>query len=199
MHSSRMVRTRVYAVGALLMAGGLTACEKLLEAEAPQLIEEATLQQPTNAPVMVAGVVADFECAFGAYVATLGSISDEFRDSQANADTWQLDRRTNTASGGIYATNTCGGFAAYTPVSIARYQADNTARLFSEWTDEEVPNRATLLARSYAYAGYSLILLGEAFCSAAIDVGPEMTPAQLFAEAEKRFTDVLSGVASGSS
>jgi len=199
MHSSNMVRTRVYAVGALLMAGGLTACEKLLEAEAPQLIEEATLQQPTNAPVMVSGVVADFECAFAAYIATLGSISDDFRDSQANADTWQLDRRTNTASGGIYATNTCGGFAAYTPVSIARFQADNTARLLEGWTDEEVPNRATLLARSYAYAGYSLILLGEGFCSAAIDVGPELTPAQLFAEAEERFTTVLSTVAAGSS
>ena len=199
MYSSRMVRTRVYAVGALLMAGGLTACEKLLEAEAPQLIEEATLQQPTNAAVMVAGLVADFECSFASYIATLGSISDEFRDSQANADTWQLDRRTNTASGGIYATSTCGGFAAYTPVSIARYQADNTARLLEEWTDEEVPNRATLLARSYAYAGYSLILLGEGFCSAAIDVGPELTPAQVFAEAEERFTSVLSTVSAGSS
>src|SRR5688572_29456623 len=199
MYSSRMVRTRVYAVGALLMAGGLTACEKLLEAEAPQLIEEETLQQPTNAPVMVSGLVADFECAFTSYIATVGAISDEFRDSQANADTWQLDRRTNTASGGIYATSACGGFAAYTPVSIARYQADNTARLLEEWTDEEVPNRATLLARSYAYAGYSLILLGEGFCSAAIDVGPGLTPAQVFAEAEARFTSVLSTVTAGSS
>lgn len=199
MHRRTMVRTRVYAVGALLMAGGLSACEKLLEAEAPQLIEEASLQQPANASVMVAGVVADFECAFASYIMTLGTIADEFRDSQANAATWELDRRTNTASGGIYATNTCGGFAAYTPLSIARFAADNTARLLAEWTDEDVPNRATLLARSYAYAGYSLILLGEAFCSAAIDVGPEMTPAELFAEAEDRFTSVLGTVASGSS
>jgi starch-binding outer membrane protein, SusD/RagB family len=199
MQNGKMVRARVYALGVLLMAGGLTACEKLLEAEAPQLIEEGSLQQPTNAPVMVSGVVADFECAFASYIATMGAISDEFRDSQANADTWQLDRRTNTPSGGIYATNTCGGFAAYTPVSIARFQADNTARLLSEWTDAEVPGRATLLARAKAYAGYSLILLGEGFCSAAIDVGPELTPAQVFAEAEKRFTDVLSGVAAGSS
>ena len=28
----------------------------------------------------------------------MGTISDEFRDAQANADIWQLDRRTNTAS-----------------------------------------------------------------------------------------------------
>lgn len=200
MQNRKTVRAGVYALGALVMAGGLTACEKLLEAEAPQLIEESSLQQPTNATVMVSGLVADFECAFASYIATLGAISDEFRDSQANAATWDLDRRTNDASNStIYATNTCGGFAAYTPVSIARFQADNTARLLSGWTDQDVPNRATLLARSKAYAGYGLILLGEAFCSAAIDVGPEMTPAQLFAEAEKRFTDVLSGVAAGSS
>ena len=199
MHNRKMVRARVYAVGALLMAGALSACEKLLEAEAPQLIEEESLQQPANAAVMVAGAVADFECAFASYIATLGTVSDEFRDSQANADTWQLDRRTNTPNAGLYATNTCGGFAAYTPVSIARFGADNTARLLQEWTDEEVPNRAGLLARTYAYAGYSLILLGEAFCSAAIDVGPEMTPAQVFAEAEERFTSVLSTVAAGSS
>jgi len=199
MHNRKMVRARVYAVGALVMAGGLSACEKLLEAEAPQLIEEESLQQPANAAVMVAGAVADFECAFASYIATLGTVSDEFRDSQANADTWQLDRRTNTPNAGLYATNTCGGFAAYTPVSIARFGADNTARLLQEWTDEEVPNRASLLARTYAYAGYSLILLGEAFCSAAIDVGPELTPAQVFAEAEKRFTSVLSTVAAGSS
>jgi hypothetical protein len=199
MHNRRIVRTRVYAVGALLMAGVLTGCEKLLEAEAPQLIEEANLQQPANASVLVSGVVADFECAFTSYIATLGAISDEYRDSQANADTWQLDRRTNTANGGLYATNTCGGFAAYTPVSIARYVADNAVRLLSGWTDEQVPGRATLLARANAYAGYSLILLGEGFCSAAIDVGPELTPAQVFAEAEKRFTTVLSTVSAGSS
>lgn len=200
MQNRKMVRARVYAIGALVMAGALTACDKLLEAEAPQLIEEASLQQPANATVMVSGVVADFECAFTSYVATLGSITDEFRDSQANAATWDLDRRTNNASSStIYATNTCGGFAAYTPVSIARFAADNTARLLQGWTDEEVPNRANLLARSYTYAGYSLILLGEGFCSAAIDVGPELTPAQVFAEAEKRFTSVLSTVAAGSS
>ena len=200
MPNSKMVRTRVFAVGALIMAGALSACEKLLEAEAPQLIEEESLQQPANASVMVSGVVADFECAFASYIATLGAISDEYRDSQANAATWDLDRRTNNASAStIYATNTCGGFAAYTPVSIARFAADNTARLLGEWTDEEVPNRANLLARSNAYAGYSLILLGEGFCSAAIDVGPEMTPAQLFAEAEERFGTVLSTVTAGSS
>ena len=34
MHNRKKVRASVYALGALLMAGGLSACEKLLEAEA---------------------------------------------------------------------------------------------------------------------------------------------------------------------
>ena len=198
-HNRKTARFGAYAAGALLMAGALTGCDKLLEAEAPQLIEEATLQQPVNAPTIVAGVVANFECAFASYIATMGLISDEFRDSQANAATWELDRRTNQPTGGLYATNGCGGFSGYTPLSTARFVADDATRLLEDWTDEEVPNRANLLARSYAFAGYSLVLLGEAFCSAAIDVGPEMTPAQLFAEAEERFTMVLSTVTAGSS
>jgi len=191
MHNRRIVRPRVYAVGALLLAGVLTGCEKLLEAEAPQLIEEASLQQPANASVLVSGVVADFECAFASYIATLGAISDEYRDSQANADTWQLDRRTNTANGGLYATNTCGGFAAYTPVSIARYAADNTVRLLSGWTDEQVPNRQKLIGQAATYAGYSLVLLGEGMCSAALNLGPELQPPALFSEAVARFTKAI--------
>ena len=201
MYIRKIAPKRAFAAGGLMLAALSTAaCEKLLEVEAPQLIEEETLQQPANATVIVSGLVADFECAFTSYVATVGSITDEFRDSQANAATWDLDRRTNNASSStIYATNTCGGFAAYTPVSIARYVADNGAKLLEGWTNEEVPGRATLLARSYAYAGYSLILLGEGFCSAAIDVGPELTPAQVFVQAEERFGKVLSTVTAGSS
>ncbi|MGZ9928007.1 hypothetical protein ACXYTC_23730, partial [Escherichia coli] len=59
------------------------------------------------------------------------------------------------------------------------------------WTDEQVPGRTALIARASNFAGLSLLLLGEAFCSAAIDVGPELTSEQLFTEAETRFTAAL--------
>jgi hypothetical protein len=55
------------------------------------------------------------------------------------------------------------------------------------WSDADVANRQKLLGQSYTYAGYSLVLLGEGMCTAAINVGPEMTPAQLFTEAKTRF------------
>jgi len=174
---------------ALSLLGG---CNELLKSEAPQLIQESTLQQPANAQVIVAGVVADFECAFSQYVAVMGTLSDEFSDSQANAAIWDIDRRTNFPSTGLYSTGGCGGFGGvYTPISAARYQADNTLKLLDGWTDAEVPGRMALIARTAAYAGYSLILLGEGFCSAAIDLGPEMMPAQTFALAEARFTRAI--------
>jgi hypothetical protein len=54
-----------------------------------------------------------------------------------------------------------------------------------------VPGRTGLIATAATYAGYSLVLLGEGMCSAAIDVGPELTPAQVLAEAESRFTRAI--------
>ena len=187
------VRARRAAVAAALLAiVPLTGCEEILQADAPQLIEESTLQQPANAAVIVAGAVGNFECAFANYIAVMGTVSDEFADAQANAAIWDLDRRTNFPQTSLYATGGCGGFGGvYTPVSTARFQADNALTLLEGWTDAQVENRTALIARMAAYAGYSLILLGEGFCSAAIDLGPEMTPAQVFALAEQRFTRAI--------
>lgn len=178
--------------GAVLSAGLLAGCDKLLEVQAPQLIEESTLQIAANAPVIVAGAVGDFECAFGSYTVATAIIGDELADGQGNAATWDLDRRTNNPATGLYTTAGCtspGG--TYTPLSIARYAADNAVTLLEGWTDAEVPNRQLLIARATAYAGYSLILLGEGMCSAAVDMGPELTPTQLFELAEARFTKAI--------
>lgn len=187
--STRFVGPFVAAAVALATLAG---CREILKANAPQLIEESTLTQPNNAPVIVAGAVGDFECALASYIAVMGDISDEFADAQANAAIWDLDRRTNFAQTALYSTGTCGGFGGiYTPVATARFQADNSLKLLDGWTDAQVPGRQNLIARMADYAGYSLILLGEGFCSAAIDLGPEMTPAQTFALAEQRFSRAL--------
>jgi starch-binding outer membrane protein, SusD/RagB family len=186
----RRARTHASLMAGLVAALLLGACNDVLKVNAPQLIEESTLTQPANAPVLLAGTIADFECAFVNYIATMGNVADEFADSQANAAIWDIDRRTNFPSTSLYSTATCGtgGYgAAYTPVSVARAAGDRTLGLLQGWTDAEVPNRAMLIARAAAYTGYSLILLGEGFCSAAIDVGAELTPNQVFVEAENRF------------
>jgi hypothetical protein len=163
----------------------------LLEVEAPSRILEQTLLQPSNATVLVAGAVADFECALGNFVLTGGTLADEFSDSQANAATWDIDRRTNFPATALFATGGCGGFGVYTPLSIARFQADQALRLLDKWTDAEVPGRAALQAQAAAFAGYSYVLMGEMFCSCAFDLGPELQPGGVFALAEERFTRVI--------
>ena len=185
-------RLGIAGIAASLSIVGLSACDTLLEANAPSRILESTLLQPSNATVLVAGVVADFECALNNYIAAAGTITDEFMDSQANAAIWDLDRRTSNPATALYATGGCGGLGGlYTPISVARFQADQALRLLDGWTDEQVPGRSALIARAAAYAGYAYILLGEGFCSAAVDLGPELTPAQVFALAEERFTTAI--------
>ncbi|MCC6931617.1 MAG: RagB/SusD family nutrient uptake outer membrane protein [Gemmatimonadaceae bacterium] len=187
----RIARTGAALVAASFGSGVLTACSTLLEADAPSRILESTLLVPSNAPVLVAGAIADFECAYGNFILTGATLGDEFSDSQANAATWDIDRRTNFPSTSLYSTGGCNGFGTYTPVSTARFQADQAIKLLEKWTDAEVTDRAALLARSSAYAGYSYIMMGEMFCSAAFDLGPEMQPAAVFALAEQRFTKAI--------
>jgi hypothetical protein len=59
------------------------------------------------------------------------------------------------------------------------------------WTDAEVPDRQSLLATAKAYAGYAMLLLGESYCSIAIDLGPEIPRLQVLTEAETRFTAAI--------
>jgi hypothetical protein len=160
-HISMRRRGAILLCSALLSAGAVAGCTRLLDVDAPQLIEESTLQSASNAPVIVAGAIGDFECAFGSYIVTMGLIGDEFADAQGNAATWDLDRRTNNRANGLYTTAGCTGLGGtYTPLSTARYSADNSVKLLEGWTDAEVPNRQLLIARAAEYAGYSLVLLG---------------------------------------
>jgi starch-binding outer membrane protein, SusD/RagB family len=183
----------VLAFGAL---GALHACKgsELLEQEAPSRVLSNTLDDPRNAQLLVTSTIADFECALAQYIVAEGLVGDELRDAQLGAAGWDHDRRTINKVGGVYATNTClqAQFAAtYTPLATARFTADDVLKKLEKWTDAEVANRQDLIAQAAAYAGYSLVLLGEGFCSMAIDAGPELTPQQVFTEAEARFTKAI--------
>src|SRR6185295_15584891 len=125
----------------------------------------------------------------------MGLLADEFESAGGAALFFDWDRRTQDASNGTYGTGDClanqVSLGTWKPVSTARFTADNALSLLNGWTDAEVPGRAVLIAKAQAYGGYSRILLGEGFCSAAIDAGPELTPAQVFGLAEGKFTDAI--------
>ncbi len=184
------------ALGAALCLA-LAACHDItsLDQEAPSRIPAKDLEKPENATLLVEGAVGDFECALANYIVAGGLVADELGNAVLHNEVWDFDRRTIQPVNGRYASNVCGQDVAsptvYTVLSIARYDADHSVQLLDGWTDEEVPNRTDLIAIASAYGGYSLVLMGEGLCSAAIDVGPELTPADLLREGETRFTRAI--------
>src|SRR5689334_771037 len=184
------------AVAAVFVA---TACRDLttLEQLNPAALSSATVYTPTNAQLFTNGAIADFECAFSRYVVGSGTLIDELSDSFASGSNYDYDARRNPTNG-AYGTASCGSTlqtpAIYTAISVARRAADTAAARLKEFSDADMPtgvNRSKLIGQAYAYAGYSIILLGEGMCSASINVGPELTPAQLFAEAKIRFDSAI--------
>jgi hypothetical protein len=178
-----------YAALSLLLA----ACGDIfsLKQENPGQLSTETLYVPANAQLLTNGVIADFECAFARYVVGSGLLMDELITAIAQTANYDYERRTIPSNAGGYGTNTCAGTnqqpGIYTTLSTARAVADTARARLEGWTDAEVANRARLIGLVAAYAGYSLTLLGEGMCSAAINLGPELTPRDLFEQAEQRF------------
>ncbi|MEO8450414.1 MAG: RagB/SusD family nutrient uptake outer membrane protein [Gemmatimonadota bacterium] len=191
----REMGRRILAAGMLSgLAAGLVGCGELLDQQAPSRLLESTLQGADAAKGLVDGARAAFGCAFQAYIMGYGLITDELEDTQLAAAAWDWDRRSWLPIGGNYATSACDGgqqFGIYVPMQTARYTADQAAVNLAKFTDAEVPNRGTLLATASAYSGYAHLLLGEGFCTMAIDGGPELQPAAVFALAEGKFTDAI--------
>jgi hypothetical protein len=181
-------------VGLAAAAVGTTGCG-LLDVQTQTQITESQLQDPANASLIVNGAVSDFECALGAYVVGMGLLADEFESAGGAALFFDWDRRTQDPGSGTYAVGNCLAdqtqMGTYRPMSTARYTADNALALLQGWTDAQVPGRQGLIATAEAYSGFSRIYMGEGFCSAAFDNGPELTPAQVFAQAEEKFTAAI--------
>jgi starch-binding outer membrane protein, SusD/RagB family len=185
MHNDFSRLTSVATLFALAACGDITS----LKQSNPGQLSAGTIYVPANAQLLVNGLIADFDCAYSRYVTGSALFTDELLNSFANTGTYDYERRTIVTNSG-YGTTGCGNQSSpsiYTTLSTARGVADTALAKLEGWTDEQVLNRTRLVGQAAAYAGYSLVLLGEAMCSAAINVGPEMTPAELYAEANTRF------------
>jgi len=189
-----------------LLTIGTAACadtlDRLIAVDIPDRILEATLEDPAQASLLVRSAQTNFECAFGSYVVALGLVTDELDDASGAGDFIPFDRRDIRPGEGIfgtYAQNECDNLGVYGPVSRARWLADQVRAKLEGWSDGQVPSRQQKIATVAAYSGYALVLLGEGFCSAALDIGPELTRAQILAQAEDRFTRAITAAQAASS
>lgn len=180
----------------LLLAGAvlaLGACDSLLDVEAASRIPADNLESPTSAQLLLNGAIGDFECAFNAYVVMSGIIGEELVDATQTADRWPYDRREVQPSDRRYSEFGCTVLGVYTPLSTARWQAENVLKKLQGWTDQQVANRGASIATAAAYSGYSHLLLGEGFCSGvllddALSPGGEVSRTDVLRRAEERFT-----------
>lgn len=188
------MRIGIALAGALLSATLIAACStsRLLDVQAPNSVPATVFDDPANAALMVASAIGDFECAFGAFVTAEGIATDELQDATITAANWQLDRRDDGFTSGTYGTGGCtNNEGIYTPLSTARWEADQALVRLAGWTDAQVVNRQLLIAQANVYAGFSYATLGMSMCQAAFDQGPAVDQKGMFALAEKRFTDAL--------
>jgi len=171
---------------------GCNVLDKGLEATSPDKIVTSVLETPANAGLLVTSAIGNFECALKMYIVDAGMTSGELMDATATAANWPFDsRNTDPTSDTRYATNGCDAYGIYTPIQVARGTADRALELLQGWTDAQVANRQDLIAKAAAYAGYSRILLGEGFCTAAINLSKEMSSTEIFASAEAVFTTAI--------
>ena len=172
------MRLRTLAFGASRWCA-VAACTDLttLTQSNPGALSSATVYTPLNAPLIVNGAISDFECAFSRYVVGSGILTDELADAISKPANFDYDARRCHDRRVLRHASLRGANqqpAIYTTLSIARRSADTAIARLEGLDRREMPagvNRTKLIGQAYAYAGYSLVLMGEGMCSAAINVG----------------------------
>ena len=189
----RSIRWRLIVL-VLMLATGLAACDsldRLLEVEQSAELPQTEWNSRRASPPSWPASPAPSSAAYARFVGASAVAGTELKSvSYAFLTLQPIDRRALTKEVTGYQTGTCnsGNFSAtYTPISEARWLGDHVGELLEGWTDEQVPNRQAHLATAAAYSAYAHLLLGELFCSAALDGGPELTSDQILELAEGKF------------
>lgn len=182
-------------VGVAVLALGLAAaaCSNPLDVEPPDRVSEDQLNDPTTASLQVRSLEASFGCAYAQYIVTTGEVSDELVNSNLNSSqAFEFDARNVGPDNENYARFECDDYnAIYTPLSTSLVMAEETLERLRDWDDSQVPDRSQLIATTLAYSAYGRVWLGEAFCSAAINMSEELSSQQILEQAEQRFTEAI--------
>jgi hypothetical protein len=176
--------------GGLAAAGSLAACKDFLTAENPAAVEVDRLADTTLVSLMANSAIAGIQGANYFWYSYLGAIfTDELRNHHTFIDEILYDQRR------VAVDNSYNSVFTYGPIQRARWFADSVAgRMRTIYGDSA--ERDIRLARTYAIAGYDLILLAEGWCEVPISTGDALYSApigsdSLFKLAEARFDSAI--------
>ena len=193
MHSNRIRRGLRAATLALAVSGvgALSACDEFLTAKNPAAIPVERLADTSLVDLMANASIAGVQGPNQFWYIWMGGIfTDELVNLHVFAEEGLWDQRRITYTGATY-----NGAFLYSPIARARWMSDSVAgRLRTIYGDSALKD--VRLARTYANAGYNLLMLAEGFCHAPIPGPGETyaelsTPDQLFAMAEARFDSAI--------
>lgn len=190
-----MQKIRFRRVMLVLSLAATTSCNSLLAVDNPGRVTAASLNDPGLMPILEAAALQSAQCAFVQFAATAGMLSGEYISSNGFVDNhpweWRGIMEIKQAPGSCPTGRATTSMGFYTPAQQARFQLEDLHTRLLTFTDAEVPGRQRMIAEANAYAGYMYVLLGEGMCEMTVDGGPKMTSAEVFAIAEKRFTDAI--------
>lgn len=182
MRSNNRLRSRlaVLALAATVLAG----CDDLLSVDNPGAIEPDQLADPATIPLMVNGVIGEFQNFF-AYTSMYSSaFTDEFRNHHVYFENRDIDMRNVGTGNGTYV------IYVWNTMHRARFMSDTIAtRLTSLLADSA--DSDLRLARVYAYGGLTYTFMGENLCEVPINMGPGNSPEQVFDMALPRFEQAI--------
>jgi len=160
----------------------ISACDNLLTVEDPGSIELDDLGNPENEELIMNGVYSEFQYAFDYMTLTASILSDEIYTDHTNIDHREL-ALFNFNNSNALNSNT------YTFLHKARVIAEDAAERIASF--HENSNSNLNVAESYAYAGYSNLLIGEHFCESPIDGGPALSSNEIIERALDMFGQAL--------
>ncbi len=177
-----LARLRSFVAGVALVFAS-AACDQLLEVSNPGDVTEEGLQGEEALPVVVNGVFGDLQDAYDEVVQFAALFTDELVHSGSFPSFAQVDDRAITPPNVEMED-------IYTELGTARFTADRAVTNIREVLGAEAESSG-LLALALAFAGYSRVLLADNFCQITLDVGPLLSPAEVYAQAIDLFGQAI--------
>jgi hypothetical protein len=176
-------------LAAVAATSTLAACKDFLTARNPGAIEAPRLEDAAMVDLMANSAVGEFQPLYPWLVYYSAIYVDELRNHHVFAEEGLFDQRRVFPDNGTYS------FFLYTPLHRARWLADSvTGRIRA--IEGDSATRDLRVARSYAFAGYSLVMLAEMLCEAPLSTSSEKysrpyKPEELFQFATQRFDSAV--------